>query len=112
MWTSWWTKSLVAARDPLLPWRGFAAVPPMPIGAAALTAGGDGMRDRSPGAAARAPHPVEEAELPPPEVIDFIRYCYRRRRVGWPEIYDDMCAVAARREFNGWDHADLSEHGV
>ncbi len=70
------------------------------------------MRDRSPGGAARAPQAAEEAELPPPEVIDFIRYCYRRRLVGWPEIYDDMCAVAARREFKGWDHADLSEHGV
>ena len=70
------------------------------------------MRDRLPSGAGKAPQAAEEAELPPPEVIDFIRYCYRRRRVGWPEIYDDMCAVAARREFNGWDHAELSEHGV
>ncbi|MDQ3880585.1 MAG: hypothetical protein M3295_05900 [Chloroflexota bacterium] len=51
-------------------------------------------------------------ELPPPEVAEFIRYAYRRRRVGWPEIYDDMCAIAARREFRGWDHARLAEAGV
>ena len=23
-----------------------------------------------------------------------------------------MCAVAARREFNGWDHDELAEHGL
>ena len=51
-------------------------------------------------------------ELPAPEVADFIRFAYRRRRVGWPEIYDDMCAVASRREFRGWDHARLAEAGV
>lgn len=51
-------------------------------------------------------------ELPPPEVIAFIRYCHGRRGVGWPELYDEMCAVAARREFNGWDHAQLASRGL
>jgi hypothetical protein len=46
------------------------------------------------------------------EIADFIRYCYRKRQVSWPEIYDDMCAVAARGEFNGWRFADLAERGV
>lgn len=55
---------------------------------------------------------VPAGELPAPEVVEFIRFAYRRRRVGWPEIYDDMCAVASRREFRGWDHARLGEIGV
>ena len=54
----------------------------------------------------------DRGNAPPSDVIDFIRYCYRRRRVGWPEIYDEMCAVAARREFNGWGHEQLAERGV
>ncbi len=28
------------------------------------------------------------------EAAEFVRFCYRRRRVSWPELYDDMCAVA------------------
>lgn len=52
------------------------------------------------------------AELPPPDVAGFIRYCHRRRGAAWPELYDEMCAVAARREFNGWDHADLAARGL
>ena len=49
---------------------------------------------------------------PDPDAVAFIRFCYERRRVGWPELYDEMCAVAARREFNGWDHDALAEHGL
>ena len=49
---------------------------------------------------------------PSPEVVDFIRFCYRRRRVGWPEIYDEMCAVAGRGLYRGWTHAELSDHGI
>lgn len=52
------------------------------------------------------------AQLPPPEVVAFIRYCHRRRGAAWPELYDEMCAVAARREFNGWDHAQLAARGL
>ena len=33
--------------------------------------------------------------VPDPDAVEFIRFCYRRRRVGWPELYDEMCAVAA-----------------
>jgi hypothetical protein len=53
-----------------------------------------------------------QAELPSADIVDFIRFCYRRRRVAWPEIYDDMCAVAARGDFRGWRLADLAERGV
>jgi hypothetical protein len=49
---------------------------------------------------------------PPPDIAEFIRFCHRRRRVSWPEIYDEMCAVAARREFHGWDQDELARRGV
>lgn len=51
-------------------------------------------------------------QQPPPDVVAFIRYCHRRRGATWPELYDEMCAVAARREFNGWDHAELAARGL
>lgn len=49
---------------------------------------------------------------PSPEAVEFVRFCYRRRRIGWPEIYDEMCAVAGRGLFRGWSHADLAERGI
>jgi hypothetical protein len=52
------------------------------------------------------------ADLPPPDVVAFIRYCHRQRGFTWPELYDEMCGVAARREFNGWDHAELGGRGL
>ncbi|MGQ0607808.1 MAG: hypothetical protein ACT4OQ_05005 [Chloroflexota bacterium] len=51
-------------------------------------------------------------EPPPPDVVSFIRFCHHRRGVGWPELYDEMCGVAARREFHGWDHAALESRGL
>jgi len=51
-------------------------------------------------------------EPPPADVVSFIRFCHHRRGVGWPELYDEMCGVAARREFHGWDHADLESRGL
>jgi hypothetical protein len=58
------------------------------------------------------PTPVETTSEPELEVFEFIRFCYRRRRVSWPEIYDDMCAVASRGSFHGWGFADLAQRGV
>src|SRR4029077_795123 len=46
------------------------------------------------------------------DVVDFIRYCYQRRRIGWPELYDEMCGVAARGEFRGMDYERLGALGV
>ena len=69
------------------------------------------MSERSPAPSAR-PKSLSHGVAPPPDVVEFIRFCHRRRHVGWPEIYDEMCAVAARREFNGWDHDELAEHGL
>jgi hypothetical protein len=56
--------------------------------------------------------PRPAGEPPPPDVISFIRFCHHRRGVGWPELYDEMCGVAARREFQGWDHAELASRGL
>ena len=55
---------------------------------------------------------VAPADPPPPDVAEFIRFCHERKRVGWPELYDEMCAVAARREFNGWDHDQFAARGL
>jgi len=48
----------------------------------------------------------------PAEVLEFIRYCYRRRGFGWPELYDEMCAVAARGSYRGLDYDGLGRLGV
>ena len=50
--------------------------------------------------------------VPDPDAAEFIRFCYRRRRVGWPELYDEMCAVAARGLFRGLGAEDLASHGI
>jgi hypothetical protein len=59
--------------------------------------------------------PADEASGPldPADpAVEFVRFCRRRRRVGWPELYDEMCAVAARRLFQDWGSAELAEHGI
>jgi hypothetical protein len=44
--------------------------------------------------------------------LDFVRFCHRRRRVGWPELYDEMCAVASRGIYRGWGFRELGDHGI
>ena len=44
--------------------------------------------------------------------LDFVKFCHRRRRVGWPELYDEMCAVACRGLYHGWGFGELAEHGI
>ncbi|MDQ2943010.1 MAG: hypothetical protein M3R21_04985 [Candidatus Dormibacteraeota bacterium] len=51
-------------------------------------------------------------EVPPPDVVEFIRFCHDRRGLGWPELYDEMCSVASRREFRGWGHEELAVRGL
>ena len=46
------------------------------------------------------------------DAVEFIRFCYARRRVGWPELYDEMCAVASRGLFRGWGPDELAPHGI
>jgi hypothetical protein len=48
----------------------------------------------------------------PDESLEFVRFCYRRRRVGWPLLYDEMCAVAARGAYHGTGFAELAERGI
>ncbi len=43
---------------------------------------------------------------------DFVRFCYHRRRVTWPELYDEMCAVASRGTFRGWGYGELADEGI
>jgi hypothetical protein len=56
--------------------------------------------------------PVGTAACTSPEAEAFVRFCYQRRRVGWPELYDEMCAVATRGLYRGMGHEALSEIGV
>jgi len=70
------------------------------------------MQTRSTPASARIDRADPQGEPPPADVADFIRFCHHRRAVGWPELYDEMCAVAARREFNGWDHDQFAARGL
>ena len=46
------------------------------------------------------------------EAMEFVRFCHRRRRVGWPELYDEMCAVAGRGLYRGYGQDDLAAIGV
>ena len=50
--------------------------------------------------------------LPSTDAVEFVRFCHRRRRVGWPELYDEMCAVASRGLFRGWGIDELSTEGI
>ena len=47
-----------------------------------------------------------------PEALEFVRFCRDRRPVSWPEIYDEMWAVAASGCFRGYDFGDLQERGI
>jgi hypothetical protein len=66
----------------------------------------------------RVPHheiAVTPDEAPPPqnpEAVEFVRFCYRRRRVSWPELYDEMCACAARGTYRGLTYEELESLGV
>ena len=79
------------------------------------------MIARSPSERAPSPHPISarptqsvipSPRTPSPDAVEFVRFCYRRRRVGWPELYDEMCAVAGRGLFRGWGTDELSAEGI
>jgi hypothetical protein len=53
-----------------------------------------------------------ESAEPSREAVEFVMFCYRRRRLGWPELYDEMCAVAGRGLFRGMGADELAEHGI
>lgn len=47
-----------------------------------------------------------------PDAVEFVRFCRARRRVGWPELYDEMWAVASRGLFRGYGFSELEERGI
>ena len=60
---------------------------------------------------AEAMVPERDAD-PDAEATAFVRFCYRRRAVPWPELYDEMCAVAARGDYRGMDYEQLQSLGI
>jgi len=44
--------------------------------------------------------------------IEFIAFCFQRRAVGWPQIYDEMCYVAGNRLYKGLGYDELREAGL
>ena len=44
--------------------------------------------------------------------IDFITFCFARRSVEWPLLYDEMCFVAGNRLFKGLGYGELREAGL
>ncbi len=55
---------------------------------------------------------AQALEASDPEAVEFVRFCRARRRVGWPELYDEMWAVASRSLFRGYGFGDLEERGI
>jgi len=52
------------------------------------------------------------AASPEAEALEFVRFCHRRKHVGWPELYDEMCAVAGKGLYRGYRTEDLAEFGI
>ncbi len=44
--------------------------------------------------------------------IEFIAFCFQRRSVGWPQLYDEMCYVAGNRLYKGLGYEELQEAGL
>ncbi|HEV8534672.1 MAG TPA: hypothetical protein VGR87_02980 [Candidatus Limnocylindria bacterium] len=44
--------------------------------------------------------------------IDFISFCFSRRSVEWPVLYDEMCYVASNKLYRGLGYAELREVGL
>jgi hypothetical protein len=54
----------------------------------------------------------EDGSDPDAEAVAFVRFCYGRRAVAWPELYDEMCAVAARGDYRGMGYEQLEGLGI
>jgi hypothetical protein len=59
-----------------------------------------------------APQPAQVIAESDAETAAFVRFCYRRRAVAWPELYDEMCAVAARGDYRGMGYEQLESVGI
>ena len=51
-------------------------------------------------------------DAPDPDAAAFVRFCRGRKRVAWPELYDEMWAVASRGLFRGWSVGELEGRGI
>ena len=130
VWITWWTKSWTT---PLPTWRAAAydgctpaaehlggRTRPVPtdtvvesIGRGRGSPGPLYARDKPPGRGGTPSMESRSAAMPvTPDAAEFVRFCYRRRSVGWPELYDEMCAVAGRALFRGYDADDLAGLGI
>jgi hypothetical protein len=81
------------------------------MGSSRRADGKEGAPSMDPRNAAQRDQP-DASEPGEPQAIDFVRFCYRRRRVGWPELYDEMCAVAGRGLYHGFGTDELSGLGI
>lgn len=43
---------------------------------------------------------------------DFVLFCFERRPVAWPSLYDEMCYVAGHKLFRGMGYEELREAGL
>ncbi len=43
---------------------------------------------------------------------EFVQFCFERRPVSWPLLYDEMCNVAGRRLFRDMGYEELRQAGV
>ena len=80
----------------------------------ALPETGEERHIRRPGAVV-GPEAVvlpDDVADPEAEAVEFVRFCYRRRAVAWPELYDEMCAVAARGDYRGMEYEELQGLGI
>ena len=55
---------------------------------------------------------VTDTPGPDGEAMEFVRFCHRRKHVGWPELYDEMCAVAGRGLYHGLGPEELAAMGI
>ncbi len=44
--------------------------------------------------------------------IDFVSFCFARRAVDWPLLYDEMCYVASNRLYRGLGYEELRDAGL
>lgn len=43
---------------------------------------------------------------------EFVLFCFQRRPVAWPSLYDEMCYVAGHRLFRGMGYDELRDAGL
>ena len=47
-----------------------------------------------------------------PHLHEFVLACARRAGHDWTDLYDEMCRVAARRQYRGLGYAELRDLGL